>query len=141
MDNQARRKEKGDVQVKQDSLAGFFDVYTAQHRKDSIYVGRDPSVNWSVFVNGEWERIDDARTLKEAKQLGHAQFDRGQACCLKLDWSTDWHLVDGTYGGMANTCLVCGNPVTYDDGITLRCPDCGWEHIYSSEERRWFSEH
>jgi hypothetical protein len=69
-----------------------------------IYVGRDQAmpVHWSVYVNGEWEQIDDARTLKQAKERGHLQFDRGNACSLRLDWRSDWHLVDGTRSSSAN---------------------------------------
>ena len=127
--------------MKQDFLAGFFNVYAAKHGSDSIHVGHDQAVNWSVFVNDEWEPVDDARTLKDAKKLGHAQFDRDKACSLKLDWSADWQLVDGTLGNIANTCPTCGNPATDKDENALWCPDCGWEHRYTSEERRWFSKH
>ena len=114
------------------------DVYTAKHKEDMIYVGRDQAmpVHWSVYVNGEWEQIDDARTLKQAKERGHLQFDRGNACSLRLDWRSDWHLVDGTRSSSANACPECGNPVTDDveDESALRCPDCGWEHLYTPEE-------
>ena len=138
------------------SLVGYSDVYAAKHRKDMIYVGRDQAmpVHWSVYVNGEWEQIDDARTLKEAKERGHLQFDRGSACSLKLNWRSDWHLVDGTRSSSANACPECGNPVTDDveDESALRCPDCGWEHVYTLEEigflkardgraTRWHLEH
>ena len=125
-------------QVKQISLVGFSDVYVAMHGKDMIYVGRDQAmpVNWSVNVIGEWEQIDDARTLKEAKELGHLLFDSDKACSVKLDWRSDWHVVDGTQSNAANACPECGNPVTHDieDQGALRCPDCGWEHLYTPEE-------
>jgi hypothetical protein len=124
--------------VKQVSLVGFSDVYAAKHGRDTIYVGRDQAipVNWSVFVNGEWEEIDGARTLRGAKELGHSQFDKDKACSLKLDWHVDWLLVDGTRLNTANACPECGNPVTDDDEDegARRCPDCGWEHRYTSEE-------
>jgi DNA-directed RNA polymerase subunit RPC12/RpoP len=125
-------------QVKQISLVGFSDVYGAKHGKDTIYVGRDQAipVNWSVFVNGEWEEIDGAQTLRDAKELGHSQYDKDKACSLKLDWRVDWHLVDATRLDVANSCPDCGNPVTDDDedkGVR-RCPDCGWEHLYTTQE-------
>lgn len=124
--------------MKQVSLVGFSDVYVAKHGKDTIYVGRDQAipVNWSVFVNGEWEEIDGARTLRHAKELGHSQFDKDNACPQKLDWRVDWHLVDGAQSNIANACPECGNPSTDDDEDegALRCPDCGWEHQYTSHE-------
>ena len=125
--------------MKQVSLVGVSDVYAAEYGKDTIYVGRDQAipVNWSVFVNGEWEEIDGARTLRGAKELGHSQFDKDNACIKELDWREDWHLVDGTRGNIANTCPECGNPATNDveDEGALRCPDCGWEHRYTSQEK------
>ncbi|MGA2754214.1 MAG: hypothetical protein ABSE53_10620 [Terracidiphilus sp.] len=124
--------------MKQDWLAGYCDVYTAKHGKDMIYVGRDQAnpVNWSVFINGRWEGIDDALTLRGAKEFGHAQFDKDKVCSLKLDWRADWLLVDATRQEIANLCPECGNPATddYEDEDTRRCPDCGWEHQYTSQE-------
>jgi hypothetical protein len=124
--------------VKQVSLVGLSDVYAAKHGKDIIYVGRDQAipVNWSVFVNGEWEGIDGAQTLRRAKELGHALFDKEKACSLKLDWRVDWQLVDATQLDVANSCPECGNPATDDDEDegARRCPDCGWEHRYTSHE-------
>ena len=124
--------------MKQVSLVGFADVYGAKHGKDMIYVGRDQAnpANWSVFANGEWEEIDGARTLRRAKELGHSQFDKDNVCSLQLDWRGDWHLVDAARLDVANSCPVCGNPVTDDDadeGIR-QCADCGWEHKYTSQE-------
>jgi hypothetical protein len=124
--------------VKQISLDGFSDVYAARHGKDVIHVGRDQAipVKWSVFVDGEWEGIDDAQTLRRAKELGHTQFDRDKVCSLKLDWREDWQLVDGTRQDVANSCPECGNPATDDieDEGARRCPDCGWKHRYTSDE-------
>lgn len=124
--------------MKQVSFVGFSDVYDAKHGKDTIRVGRDEAnpMSWSVFVNGEWELIDGALTLRTAKELGHSQFDKYKACIQELDWREDWHLVDGTRGNVANTCPECGNPATDDveDEGALRCPDCGWKHRYTSRE-------
>jgi hypothetical protein len=124
--------------VRQDFLVGFCDVYAAKHGRDNIYVGRDQAkpLNWSVFMNGGWEEIRDAQTLRGAKELGHSQFDRDNACSQNLDWREDWVLVDGTRSNIANACPECGNPATDDneDECDLRCPDCGWEHQYTSQE-------
>ena len=117
-----------------DFWRGFLNVYAADHGNKPIHVGHDQGVSWFVFVDGRWESIDDARTLKEAKNLGHAQFDRGSPCSLKLDWISDWRLIDETKGHVANTCPGCGNPVTEDRADSIQCPDCGWKHLYTPEE-------
>lgn len=127
--------------MKQDLLIQRDDVYVAKHGNETIHVGHDQAVNWSVLVNDQWEPIDDARTLKDAKELGHAQFDRGKSCSTRLDWKTGWHLDERTRGRIANTCPVCGNPVTDDDEDALRCTDCGWERRYTTEELRQLPKH
>ena len=116
--------------MKTEFIRGFFNVHAAKHGIDTIFIGHDQSVNWSVFMNGEWEPIVDAGTLKEAKTLGHSQFDKGEECPLNLDWSP----VEATRGTIANTCPECGNPATDDNENALSCPDCGWEHRYTTEE-------
>lgn len=124
--------------MNQVSSVGFSDVYEAKHGENTIYVGHDQvcPVSWSVFVNGKWEEIDGARTLRNAKELGHSQFDKGDACPVELDWRLDWPLSEGTQSHIANACPECGNPITddYEDEGALRCPDCGWEHQYTSQE-------
>ena len=124
-------------------ILGFFNVYAAAHGMESIYVGHDQSVNWSVFMNGEWESIDGARTLKQAKELGHTRFDGEKSCSLKLDWRKDWHLVDETRSNVANACPECGNPATDDDEdeSARRCPDCGWERHYTAKENEDLKSH
>ena len=111
---------------------GFCDVQSAGHGTRSISIGHDQAVNWFVFQDGKWHSIDQAKTLEDAKTMGHVQFDKGKGCSLSLTWS----LIAETRGNLANACPECGNPATEDDedAGALRCPDCGWKHQYTSQE-------
>lgn len=112
---------------------GHADLYSAKHRTKAIYIGCEiiiPSI-WWIFVDGEADSLDRAATLKQAKQMAHVQFDKGDPCPIELKWQ----FVEGTKGNFPNRCQVCGNPVTHDLGDSLHCPDCGWKHIYTVHER------
>jgi hypothetical protein len=49
---------------------GVWDVHSAGHGTRSISIGHDQAVNWSVFLDGKWHSIDQAKTLKDAKANG-----------------------------------------------------------------------
>jgi hypothetical protein len=66
-------------------LAGQFDVSSAKHGDQVVYVGRDQAMQWSVFWNGQISSIP-ANTSEEAEAAAHQLIDGDNICQAQLDW-------------------------------------------------------
>ena len=66
-------------------LAGYFDVSSAKHGDQAVYIGRDQAMQWSVFWNGQSGCIP-ANTSEEAEAAAHLHIDGDNVCQAQLDW-------------------------------------------------------
>jgi hypothetical protein len=66
-------------------LAGYFDVSSAKHGDQAVYIGRDQAMQWSVFWDGQISCIP-ANTSEEAEAAAHLLIDGDNICQAHLDW-------------------------------------------------------
>lgn len=67
-------------------VAQTYNVHESRHGDDFIYIGHDPSKQWSALLNGEEQDLGFVDTPEEAQAAAHRLYDAGQSCALKLEW-------------------------------------------------------
>jgi hypothetical protein len=67
-------------------LAQAYNVHGSRHGDDFIYIGHDPSNQWSALLNGEERDLGFVDTLEQAQAAARRLYDAEQTCALKLEW-------------------------------------------------------
>jgi hypothetical protein len=66
-------------------VASHFDVSSAQHGDQAVYVGRDQKMQWWVYWIGRADCLD-ANTSEEAEAAAHLHIDVEDLCQIQLNW-------------------------------------------------------